>query len=115
MGLMFLLSGYFTVSSHDRKRSKQFLKDILTRLGSLKVIFAVLIDPPTEYFLAVWRRWFHGSFFAFLSNTNFYTPAGPMWFVLALLFFVFAYLGWRATTQNLPVMATCCEVKCLLL
>ena len=100
MGLLFLLSGYFTVPSYDRKGSKQFLKDKLIRLGIPLIIFAVFIDPPIEYMLALWRGWFHGSFFAFLSNPNFYTPAGPLWFVLALLVFAIAYIGWRSLSPK---------------
>jgi peptidoglycan/LPS O-acetylase OafA/YrhL len=96
MGLLFLLSGYFTVPSYDRKGSKQFLKDRLIRLGVPLLIFALLIDLPIEYGLSVTRGWFHGSFIAFLSNPQFYAPVGPLWFVLALLFFVVAYVGWRA-------------------
>ena len=100
MGLLFLLSGYFTVPSYDRKGSKQFLKDKLIRLGIPLIIFSAFIDPPIEYMLALWRGWFHGSFLAFLSNPNFYTPTGPLWFVLALLVFAIAYIGWRALSPK---------------
>lgn len=100
MGLLFLLSGYFTVPSYDRKGSKQFLKDRLIRLGIPLIVFAVFIDPPIEYMLALIRGWFHGSFLAFLSNPNFYNPAGPLWFVLALLFFAIAYISWRALSPK---------------
>ena len=100
MGLLFLLSGYFTVPSYDRKGSKQFLKDRLIRLGIPLLIFALFIDLPIEYGLSVMRGWFHGSFIAFLSNPQFYAPVGPLWFILALLLFAVAYVGWRALSPT---------------
>jgi glucan biosynthesis protein C len=98
MGLLFLISGYFTPASFDRKGSKQFLKDKLIRLGIPLLIFAVFIEPVMDYALALSGGWFHGSFLDFLGYfvTHFSgLPVGPLWFVLALLFFSVAYLGWR--------------------
>jgi hypothetical protein len=46
------------------------------------------------------RGWFHGSFAAFLSNPQFYAPAGPLWFVLALLFAAIAYAAWRVLSPK---------------
>ena len=53
MGLFFLISGYFTPGSVDRKGSWQYIKDRLVRLGIPLVLFSLLVSPITEYFKAV--------------------------------------------------------------
>jgi glucan biosynthesis protein C len=98
MGLLFMISGYFTAPSFDRKGPMQFLKDKLIRFGIPLVIFAVFVEPVVNYALALSAGWFQGSFLDFLGY--FFThlsglPVGPLWFVLALLFFSVTYLGWR--------------------
>jgi glucans biosynthesis protein C len=103
MGLLFLISGYFTPASFDRKGAKQFLKDKLIRFGIPLVIFAVIIEPVINYALALSAGWFHGSFLDFFGY--FFThlnglPVGPLWFVLALLFFSVAYLGWKIFSRK---------------
>ena len=95
-----LFTGSFSSLLHGIAGSKQFIKDRLVRLGIPLIIFASFIDPPIEYMLALWRGWLHGSFLAFLSNPNFYTPTGPLWFVLALLVFAIAYIGCRALSSK---------------
>ena len=45
MGLLFLLAGYFTPASYDRKGPGQFTLDRLTRLWLPVGVFIFLIDP----------------------------------------------------------------------
>ena len=53
--------------------------------------------------MALSAGWFQGSFLDFLgyffSHLN-GLPVGPLWFVLALLFFSVAYLGWRIYSKK---------------
>lgn len=51
MGVLFLISGYFTPGSYDRKGAFKFLKDRLIRLGIPIILFAVCIDPVLRYIL----------------------------------------------------------------
>jgi glucan biosynthesis protein C len=97
MGLLFLLSGYFTPSSYDRKGPKQFLSDRLVRLGIPILIFILLLDPLMQYALGG----FQGSLLnIFLTNPLVGLGFGPLWFVEALLFFAIAYLAWRSFAKK---------------
>jgi glucan biosynthesis protein C len=94
MGLLFLLSGYFTPSAYDRKGGHQFLRDRLVRLGVPLVIFVGLVEPVVDYVVVLVNGTFHGSFLSYYSTYIFF-GYGIMWFILALLLFAFAYVGWR--------------------
>ncbi|MGA2680253.1 MAG: acyltransferase family protein [Candidatus Bathyarchaeia archaeon] len=94
MGLLFLLAGYFTPPAYDRKGSKKFLKDRLTRLGIPILVFVGLIEPAVDYVVALTNGSFHGSFLSYYGKYIFF-GYGILWFILALLLFAFAYSGWR--------------------
>jgi len=51
MGLLFLMAGYFTPSSYDRKGSDRFLADRVLWLGVTILIFIYLINPLMQYAL----------------------------------------------------------------
>ena len=94
MGAFFLVAGYFTPASFDRKGPVLFLRDRLLRLGIPLVVYMLLLNPLT----------FFGSFFlpdvlAPLTWDTYryseYVRMGPMWFVALLLIFSFGYAGWR--------------------
>lgn len=90
MGLLFLLSGYFTPGSFERRGPGTFLKDRLLRLGVPTLIYVFIISP-------IARIGTHG-----LAG---YTPAslfalGPMWFAVMLLVFDLGYLAWRTVMKN---------------
>jgi fucose 4-O-acetylase-like acetyltransferase len=94
MGLLFMLSGYFTAPSYDRKGREQFLKDRLIRLGVPMIVFVGLVEPAVDYVVALANGSFQGSFLGYYGKYIFF-GYGIMWFILALLFFAFAYAGWR--------------------
>jgi len=48
MGFFFLLAGYFTPGSYDRKPLGQFVVDRLLRLGVPLLVFAFVLDPLTS-------------------------------------------------------------------
>jgi glucans biosynthesis protein C len=94
MGLLFLLSGYFTPPAYDHKGQKQFLRDRIIRLGMPMVAFIGFVEPAIDYIVALTNGSFHGSFASFYGKYIFF-GYGIMWFILALLFFALAYAGWR--------------------
>lgn len=96
MGLFFLISGYFTPGSFDRKGAGTFSRDRLLRLGIPLVVYVLVLSPiaciglyqipagfphPTAPF--TWQQL--PSLFS----------VGPLWFAEMLLFFCLGYIIWR--------------------
>jgi len=97
MGLLFLLAGYFTPPSYDRKGAGIFLADRALRLGIPIFIFIALIDPLMMYALDGFKT----PLLNFILSDPFVGLGfGPLWFIEALLFFVIAYVVWRAVKPN---------------
>jgi len=101
MGALFLISGYFTPGSFDRKGLGSFLKDRLLRLGIPLVIFYFVLNPISS--IGTWNMP------AYLTGIT--TPLtwqdyphlvgmGPIWFIAMLLIFDFGYAAWRRLTKN---------------
>ena len=96
MGLLFLLSGYFTPGSFGRKGPGTFLKDRLLRLGIPTLVYVFILSP-----IASW-----------INHQRTHSPAGnaaagrfalgPMWFVVMLLVFDLGYLAWHMIMKNKP-------------
>jgi glucan biosynthesis protein C len=49
MGLLFLISGYFSASSYDRKGAGRFFKDRLRRIGIPLLFFALVVNLRISY------------------------------------------------------------------
>ncbi|MBB5774262.1 acyltransferase family protein [Nonomuraea jabiensis] len=94
MGAFFLLSGYFTPGSYDRKGPRAFLRDRLIRLGIPLAVFYFVLNPILC--LVSYRG---GSPLDTYLDT---IGAGPLWFVLALLVFDGTYAAWRLATGKRP-------------
>ena len=101
MGAFFLLAGYFTPGSYDRKGSGSFIKDRLIRLGIPLLVFFFVLNPISGigYFLMSgdpsalsWQ--------AFWAAYPDLVGLGPLWFVAMLLVFSFGYAVWRMMTRN---------------
>lgn len=101
MGAFFLISGYFTPGSFDRKEPGSFLKDRLLRLGIPLVVFIFVLNPISSI----------GFYQMPASLTGITSPltwqtypkligVGPLWFVAMLLIFDFGYAAWRVVTRN---------------
>lgn len=94
MGLFFLLAGYFTPASYDRKGAAQFVSDRLVRLGVPLVIYFFLLSPMTIALARTgsghpfWSGWWQ------MIRGREFEP-GPLWFAEALLIFALAYIVWR--------------------
>ena len=108
LGGFFLISGYFSPGSFDRKGPKKFLKDRLIRLGIPLLIFFFVLSPLT-CFIA-----FSHTPAAQLISSGFTTPVawtwqfylntvgtGPLWFVEMLLIFEFGYAIWRYASNDI--------------
>jgi peptidoglycan/LPS O-acetylase OafA/YrhL len=101
MGAFFLLAGYFTPGSYDRKGSGSFIKDRLIRLGIPLLVFYFVLSPISGlgYFLMSGNT-------AGITWQSFWDAypdligLGPLWFVAMLLIFSFGYVGWRILTKN---------------
>jgi peptidoglycan/LPS O-acetylase OafA/YrhL len=95
MGFFFLLAGYFTPPSLERKGYGRFLADRFLRLGLPLLAFGLLLGPLTAgmvnavtddgFWACIEWLWRHKRFIN-----------GPLWFTQALLIFSLAYCGWRA-------------------
>ena len=108
MGCLFLLSGYFTPASFDRKGPRRFLLDRLVRLGIPLLLYDRVMYPFIVYWLGRHGVVNHtGSFRDWVGwyYTSFQIGQGPLWFVEALLLFSLVYAAWRLAGRS-PTQAT---------
>ncbi|MCK2218873.1 acyltransferase family protein [Actinomadura sp. ATCC 31491] len=91
MGFFFLISGFFTPGSYDRKGAGPFLRDRLIRLGIPLLAYLLLLRPLVE--LGIYAEHRDVPYWRFYLAT--WDP-GPMWFVEVLIVLALAYAGWRA-------------------
>ena len=101
MSALFLLAGYFTPGSYERKGSGSFLRDRLIRLGIPLVVFYFVLAPLSS--IGFWQM--PASLTGITSPLTWQAypqllGMGPMWFVALLLVFDFGYAAWRALTRN---------------
>ncbi len=105
MGAFFLLAGYFTPGSFDRKGPGSFLKGRLLRFGVPLIIYTFILNPISEL----------GTYLMPASLTGITEPLtwkifqhiypsliglGPLWFVAMLLIFSIVYVVWRILTRK---------------
>ncbi len=95
MGFFFLLAGYFTPSSLERKGYAQFLGDRFLRLGIPLLAFIFILGPFTAALVANHDGKGFWSTFPYLWNHAIIIN-GPLWFAQALLMFSLGYCAWRA-------------------
>ena len=98
MGLFFLISGYLTPGSYDRKGPRLFLKDRLLRLGIPILCYDFIIGPLiVRPMVRFGTQESSGSYFDYLLRyySSFHIGTGPLWFVEALLIFAGFYALWR--------------------
>jgi glucan biosynthesis protein C len=94
MGLLFFVSGYFTVQAWERKEAMSFVRDRFRRLGIPTLLYMLVIGPFTQYFLS--HTWGSGGFghqwLTHLLDGEWLSETGPMWFCAALLVFSLAFV-----------------------
>jgi len=101
MGAFFLISGYFTPGSFDRKETGSFLKDRLLRLGIPLIIFYFILSPIS--YIGYWQMPAELTGITTPLTWKAYPQSlgiGPLWFVAMLLIFDFGYAAWCAVTKN---------------
>src|SRR6266516_7426326 len=98
MGFFFLLAGYFTPGSYDRKGPRAFLQDRLMRLGLPLLLYDLLIHPLVVYI----GGGLHGSYWSFYGNylLQMRGVTGVVWFLAVLLLFDLLYAAWRGLTRH---------------
>jgi peptidoglycan/LPS O-acetylase OafA/YrhL len=105
MGFFFLLAGYYTPRSLERKGFPDFLKDRFLRLGLPLLAFILILGPATAG-LADWGDG-NGFWPTILSLWHRHRIInGPLWFAEALLIFSIAYCAWRSAFGAPLVAAT---------
>ncbi|MFF5383163.1 acyltransferase family protein [Pedobacter suwonensis] len=92
MGFFFLLAGYFTAPSYDRKGSWQFLGDRLIRLGIPLLFYSFVLSPLISYLVYYFAEGRHVSYLQYLSGYRTWINFGVLWFVAALLLFTLLYV-----------------------
>jgi len=96
MGFFFMLAGYFTPASLERKGYWRFVCDRFLRLGLPLLTFGLLLGPLTAAIVTVAEGdGFWPTFVALWQRKQFIN--GPLWFAQALLIFSLVYCVWRAT------------------
>lgn len=96
MGLFFLLGGYFTPKSYDRKGVRSFWKERLLRLGIPILLYIAIINPIMVYSLSALGIY---PWPLPKSLLDFLTFWGPMWFLTVLILFTASYTLWRQITK----------------
>ena len=103
MGAFFLLAGYFTPGSYDRKGSGSFLKNRLLRLGIPLLLFTFVLSPISLIGLYLEPAPRITEPLTWQSYRQMYPDLiglGPLWFVAMLLIFSIGYAQWRELTRN---------------
>jgi glucans biosynthesis protein C len=101
LGFFFLIAGYFTPGSYDRKGGASFLRDRLVRLLIPLLLYDLLLDPLVVYI----ARGLHGSYWSFYGPYLVHVRTiGPevAWFLSTLLLFTLLYVAWRALARSRP-------------
>ncbi|HKX66882.1 MAG TPA: acyltransferase, partial [Intrasporangium sp.] len=104
MSLFFLIAGYFTPRSLERKGARRFILDRVVRLLVPMLAFVVLLSPPIEYVDPDNAGWTDG-FWAFVPEIWWPPAPGPTWFLGVLFLFSVAYAGlrtWRPRPEPVP-------------
>ncbi|MGA8087023.1 MAG: acyltransferase [Terracidiphilus sp.] len=99
MGFFFLLAGYFTPASLERKGYARFLGDRFLRLGLPLLAFIFVLGPLTAAMVAAHKGKGFWKVFPYLWN-HVIIINGPLWFAQALLMFCLGYCAWRAVAGS---------------
>jgi len=95
MGVFYLLAGYFTPASLERKGYARFVGDRFLRLGLPLLAFGLILGPVTVGIVNFAEGYGFWSAFRYLWRHKEFIN-GPLWFAQALLIFSLVYCGWRA-------------------
>lgn len=99
MGLFFLLVGYFTPRSYDRKGAGRFLKDRWMRIGVPMVLFMLVVHVPVVYLVESPRPSL-GEFVSSLYESGWQNVYLHLWFLGHVLLYSLAYAAWRLVAER---------------
>ena len=102
MSAFFLLAGYFTPRSLERKGSKQFLKGRVIRLVIPIVIYTTTIEAINDYMIGNFVQDANVSIWSIIKwriEHLYYSP-GHLWFLQALLVFAVIYVTYRVVADR---------------
>jgi glucan biosynthesis protein C len=105
MGALFLIAGYFTPGSYDRKGTDSFLKSRMVRLGIPLLVWVFVLSPLSSI-----GFWYIPSEFTGINDPltlgayPYLIGLGVAWFLALLLIFNFGYAAWREPSKNQPVV-----------
>lgn len=110
MGAFFLLAGYFTPGSLDRKGAGSFLKERLLRLGVPLLVYIFVLNPISELGVYLMPATLTGiteplTWAGFWQVYPDLLGLGPLWFIAMLLTFTIGYAIWRMLTGSGVVRA----------
>jgi len=115
MGFLFLIAGYFTPESYDKKGFGKFIKDRFIRLGVPTIIYMLVIHPVLVFNIMGYRLDTNGSFITqgdssllssyagYFTGLHVISGTGPLWFALALLIFSVIYALFRKCFSSKPL------------
>ncbi len=95
MGFFFLLAGYFTPASLERKGYARFIGDRFLRLGLPLLAFGLILGPLTAAIVTASQGDGFWPTIVYLWQRKQFIN-GPLWFAQALLIFSLGYCAWRA-------------------
>jgi len=100
MALLFFVAAYFAPTSYDRKGGAPYVRDRFIRLMVPTLLYIFVIGPVTEYYIS--RSWTGGGGFAHqwlghVTDGEWVSGSGPMWFCVLLFGFCLVYAGTRLT------------------
>ena len=102
LGLFFMLAGYFTPRSYDRKGFGLFLIDRMKRLLIPLVFYEIVINPFVTYAADVYKEP-QDPIWQYLLNHFRELESiadGPVWFLLTLMVFSLFYALWRQVADS---------------
>ncbi len=108
MGALFLLAGYFTPGSYDRKGPGSYLKGRLIRLGIPLILWIFVLNPISNIGLYLGPVYWISDPLTWQGLWQMYPEfigLGVAWFLALLLIFSFGYAAWRWLTRNRPSSA----------
>lgn len=94
MGAFFLIAGYFTPSTYDRRGARSFLVSRLVRLVIPLVAFDLLLNPVSAVLLSIGLHTFGQQPLTWSLYLRMTGP-GPLWFVEVLFILCCAYAALR--------------------
>lgn len=98
MGFFFMISGFFTPGSYDRKGGRAFMRDRLARLGIPLLVYLLVLRPFA--LIPVYGRMSDLPYWQFYIGS--WDP-GPMWFVEVLIVLAALFVLYRRVRPAEPV------------